>query len=133
MVQFLLRWVSSAVAFYITVVLGKMLHLHIWLAPGPKGILAAFIGAAVLGIVNAIIRPILQVLTLPITCMTFGLFSFVINAFTFWLVGFFVPGFNVTGFLASLFGSVVITIIGGLLHMVMSPFSGRDDRDDRQE
>src|SRR5476649_2045846 len=100
MVQFLLRWAASAAAFYITVMLGHMLHLRIWLAPGGKGVLAAVVAAAVLGTVNAVIRPILQFLAMPISCLTLGLFGFVINAFTFWLVGYVVPGFNVVGFLA---------------------------------
>src|SRR5262249_28295693 len=97
--HFFLRWAVAAAAFYLTVVIGRALHLSIWLAGGTKGVVAAILGAAILGVVNAVVRPILNLLALPITCLTFGLFSFVTNAAMFSLVGFFDPGFNVRGFI----------------------------------
>ena len=72
---------------------------------------AAVIGALVLGFVNAFIRPILVVLTLPITFLTLGLFVWVVNAFTLKLAASFVPGFTVEGFKAALVGSLLLAIL----------------------
>jgi len=67
----------------------------------------------VLALVNGLIGPALRILSLPITCMTFGLFGFVVNAIVFWIAG------RATGasmsFWSALFGSVVVTVVGGLL------------------
>ncbi|MEO7715465.1 MAG: phage holin family protein [Capsulimonas sp.] len=115
--QFLYRWAISAIALYLTVLLVQLLiHHGIWIAPGTKGVIAAVIAAAALGIVNAVIRPVVQLLTLPLTCLTFGLFSFVINALMFWLVGNFVDGFHVKGFIAPLLGSIIMGLISGILN-----------------
>ncbi len=73
--------------------------------------ISALIAALVLGVVNAILRPILVILTLPVTILTLGLFIFVINALLFWLVASIVPGFNVAGFWASMIGSILFSII----------------------
>ena len=75
------------------------------------GFTSAIIAAVVLGVVNAILRPILVILTLPVTILTLGLFIFVINALLFWLVASIVPGFNVAGFWASMIGSILFSII----------------------
>jgi putative membrane protein len=67
---------------------------------------------------NAVVRPILVILTLPVTILTLGLFLFVLNALLFWLVAELVPGFEVRGFLAALIGSVlysVITLVTGMV------------------
>src|SRR5579883_2877278 len=114
----ILRWILSAIALYITVFLGQMLHLGLWISHGTKGVVASLITVAVLAVVNAIIRPIVELLALPITCLTLGLFSFVINAILFWIVGQVMEpfGFHVRGFIAALFGSVVMSVIGGLLN-----------------
>jgi putative membrane protein len=119
--QIVYRWAVGAIALYITVLLAQYFHLGMWLDPGFKGAFAAVIAVAVLGIVNAVIRPIVQLLALPLTCLTFGLFSFVINALMFWLVGVVVPGFHVKGFIAPLFGSIVMSVISGMLnHLLIS-------------
>jgi len=73
--------------------------------------LAALVAALVLGLVNALIRPILVILTLPVTLLTLGLFLFVINAGLFWLVAELVSGFTVTGFWAALVGSILYSLI----------------------
>lgn len=75
------------------------------------GIYAAIISVLILGLLNAVVRPVLFILTLPITILTLGLFSFVINAFLFWFVASFVQGFSVNGFLAALLGSVIMTVV----------------------
>ncbi|MBM3287455.1 MAG: phage holin family protein [Candidatus Eisenbacteria bacterium] len=79
---------------------------------------AISLGAAalVLGILNAIIRPILVLLTLPITLVTLGLFVFVLNAAMIWLTSRVVEGFEVRGFGAALFGAILMTVISFVLN-----------------
>ena len=71
----------------------------------------AVVAAAALALVNALIRPLLVLLTLPATILTLGLFVFVINALLFWLVASFVKGFTVGGFWAAFFGAIVYALI----------------------
>ena len=117
--QVLVRWAVSAIALYITVLIAEHLKLHLAVDPGVPGIIASVIAVAVLAVVNTIVRPIVKLLALPITCLTLGLFSFVINAAMFWLVFSVVPGFHVKGFLAPLFASVVMSVINGVLSSVI--------------
>jgi len=79
------------------------------------GLLAALVAAFLLGIVNVIIRPILVILTFPLTLLTFGLFLLVINALMLWLVSALVRGFYVNGFWGALFGSILISIVSWIL------------------
>jgi len=113
--QLLLRWALGAVALYVTVLIGQKVGLPFWMAPGVAGVQGAIIFVLIFAVVNAIIRPIVGLLALPLTCLTFGLFSFVINALMFWLAGQVVPGFHVKGFVAPLFGSIVMTLVSGVL------------------
>ena len=86
----------------------------------------ALLVAIVLGFVNAIIRPILVILTLPVTILTLGLFIFVINGLLFWLVGSFIQGFVVQGFWAGFFGAIVYSLISWLLSaLILKPASPR--------
>jgi putative membrane protein len=71
----------------------------------------AMIVAVVLGLVNAFIRPLLILLTLPATIVTLGLFIFVINGLLFWFVGSFIKGFTVAGFWPALFGAIAYSLI----------------------
>jgi putative membrane protein len=73
----------------------------------------------VLGLINAVIRPVLVLLTLPATLLTLGLFIFVINGLLFWLVGSFVDGFTVSGFWAGVFGAIVYSIISWALSALL--------------
>jgi len=105
--SFLLTWLTAALSLLITA----------YLVPGLQfdSFITAAIAAGVLGLVNAIVRPILLLLTLPITLLTLGLFLFVINAFMLWLTGLLTPGFTVAGFLPALLGSLVLTLVSTLL------------------
>lgn len=76
---------------------------------------AALVGALVLAFINTLIRPVLVLLTLPVTLLTLGLFIFVINGLLFWFVGSFVPGFVVDGFWSGVFGAIVYSIVSWLL------------------
>ncbi len=76
-----------------------------------EGFYAAIIAALVLGVLNLLVRPLLIILTLPITIVTLGFFIFVINALLFSFVASFVEGFAVQGFLAAFIGSFVVSVI----------------------
>ena len=80
---------------------------------------AALIAGLVLGVVNAIIRPVLLVLTFPITLLTLGLFIFVINALCLALTAALVPGFEVAGFWSALGGALVVTIVSWILNALL--------------
>jgi putative membrane protein len=99
----LARWLVNAAA----------LMLVAYLYPGVtvESFGAALIAALVLGLVNAVVRPLLVLLTLPVTLLTLGLFLFVINALLFWFVAEVVGGFHVAGFGAALLGSILFSVI----------------------
>lgn len=94
------------------------LVLTTYLVPGiaVEGAYPAIIAALFLGIVNAVVRPLLVLLTLPVTILTLGLFIFVINAGLFLFVASFVDGFSVDGFFPALLGSVLVSIISGIVN-----------------
>ena len=73
---------------------------------------AALVAALVIGLLNTIVRPILVLLTLPVTLVTLGLFLFVINALMFWAASEMLPNFQVTGFGAALLGSLIYSLLG---------------------
>jgi len=73
---------------------------------------SAMLAALVIGLLNTVVRPILVVLTLPVTVLTVGLFLFVINALMFWLAAKLLDGFQVQGFVGALVGSVIYSILG---------------------
>lgn len=111
MPQFLLTWLVATISLMITA----------YIVPGfvVNSFFAAAIAAVVLGLVNAIIKPILVLLTLPLTVLTLGLFLFVINAFTIWLAGAITPGFRVVGFGPALVGSIVLTLVASGLNFLV--------------
>lgn len=76
---------------------------------------AALIGALILGLVNAVVRPVMILLTLPLTIVTLGLFLFVLNALMLWLAAALVPGFQISGFGAALLGSLLLTVLNILI------------------
>jgi putative membrane protein len=79
----------------------------------------ALLAALVFGIVNACVRPLMILLTLPLTILSFGLFLFVVNALMFRLAAALVPGFNVTGFGPALLGSIVLSLLNVLVAFVV--------------
>jgi len=83
------------------------------------GVMSALAAAFVLGLVNAVVRPLFVLLTLPVTVVTLGAFLFVINGLLLWLVSVFVPGFHVNGFLAAVVGSVLLSIVSWILTRVV--------------
>jgi putative membrane protein len=77
--------------------------------------MAALVAAFVLGIVNAVIRPVMIILTLPITLLTLGIFLLVINGLMLWIVSGLVPGFRVNGLFGAVLGSVLISLVSWVL------------------
>lgn len=88
-----------------------------YLIPGItiNGFTVAAIATLVMGLINAIVKPILLLFTLPLTILTLGLFLFVVNAISFSLVSYFTPVFTVNSFLDALFGSIVLSIVSSFL------------------
>ena len=88
---------------------------------------AALIAALVLGLLNTLLRPILVLLTLPVTVITLGLFLFIINALMFWAAASVLDGLRVTGFWAALIGSLIYSLCGMLIDVLIERlFPGRD-------
>ena len=105
--QFLITWLATAVSLIVTA----------FVVPGfaVVSFTSALIGAAVLGLVNAVVKPILILFTLPLTILTLGLFLLVVNAIALGLVSYLTPGFIITGFFPAVFGSVVLTFISAAI------------------
>jgi putative membrane protein len=82
---------------------------------------SAILGAIMLGLVNAFVWPVMVLLTLPFTILSFGLFLLVINAFMLWLVSVLVPGIRVQGFASALLGSLLLTLLNMGLASLMGP------------
>lgn len=101
---FLLRLVLTALVFYL---LPRFVHgIYV------DNATSALIAALIFGVVNAIIRPLVLLLTLPLTVLTLGLFIIVINALMFMLTAWIAPGFRVDGFYPALIGAIVMMIVG---------------------
>ncbi len=84
-----------------------------YIIPGIQvdGVYTALIAAIILGILNAVIRPIVVFLTLPLTILTFGLFALIINGLFFWFVSSFVKGFSVAGFWPAFLGALLMSLV----------------------
>ena len=90
-----------------------------------SGFTTALIAAFVIGLLNTIVRPVLVILTLPVTLVTLGLFLFVINALMFWAAAGVLAGFNVTGFGAALIGSLIYSLCGMVIDVAMERLFSR--------
>jgi len=80
---------------------------------------AALVAALILGLVNTLIRPVLLLLTLPVTVLSLGLFIFIINGFMFWLVAQWVDGFHVDSFLSAIGGALLYSVISWALSTLL--------------
>ncbi len=80
---------------------------------------SALIAALVLGLLNTLVKPLLVILTLPITIVTLGLFLLVLNALVFWLAGSILKGFQVNGFWWAVIGALVYSLVSGLLSSLL--------------
>ncbi len=105
------RWIMNALALLVAAAIVPGF--------GVASFYAALVGALVLGIVNTLIRPLLFVLTLPVNILTFGLFSFVLNALMLLLVGTIVKGVEVGGFVTAILAALVIWIVNALTYWLI--------------
>jgi len=106
--RFLARLVLNGVAIILAAYVLPGIHI--------AGPFAALVAGVILGFVNAIVRPVLFFLTLPLTLVTLGLFIFVLNAICFALTAWLVPGFSVDGFWWALFGALLVSIVSWILN-----------------
>lgn len=105
--MWIVRWFISAVALYIV----SKIVPGISLSNFSSALLAVFI----IALVNILIKPLLFLLTLPITVLTLGLFAFILNALMLLLAGNIIPGFHVEGFWAAFMGSILLSIVSTIL------------------
>lgn len=111
MMRFAVRLLVNAVAVFLAANLVPGIRVS---GPG-----VAIVAGIILGFVNALIKPVLFVLTLPFTIITLGLFIFVVNAICLALVAWLVPGLTISGFGAAFVGALVISIVSWLLHALL--------------
>ena len=102
--RLVLKWLLSAVAL--------LAVAYVYSGVQVNSFVSALIAAAVIGLLNAVVRPVLVVLTLPVTIVTLGLFLFIINALMFWSASGLLNGFQVAGFWAALLGSLIYSALG---------------------
>ena len=110
--KLLLKWLLSAAAL--------LFVAYVYEGVSINGYQAALIAAFVIGLLNTLVRPILVILTLPVTVLTVGLFLFVINALMFWSAASLLDGFNVTGFGAALIGSIIYSILSLIINSALA-------------
>ena len=109
--KIIVRWLLLAAAL--------LLVAHLYSGVTVKTFTDALWAALVLGLFNTLVRPLLVLLTLPVTLLTLGLFLFVINALMFWAAAGVLDGFNVTGFSAALIGSVLYSLCGMVIDVAV--------------
>jgi putative membrane protein len=109
--KLLAKWLLSAAAL--------LLVAYLYQGVEVRSFTAALIAAFVIGLLNAVVRPVLVLLTLPVTVLTLGLFLFVINALMFWAAASLLDGFQVRGFVAALIGSLIYSVIGMVIESAL--------------
>ena len=118
MLKIIVRWLLLAAAL--------LLVAHLYPGVVVKSFGAAMIAALVLGLLNTLLRPLLVLLTLPVTLLTLGLFLFVINALMFYFAAQLLDGLQVSGFAAALIGSLIYSLCGMVIDVAMERmFSSR--------
>ncbi len=105
------RWLVLTAAVLITAYLFDSIHVD--------SFLTALLASAVIGVLNMLLRPVLLVLTLPVNVLSFGLFTFLINALMLKIASGVISGFTVTGFWSTVFGAMVISIVSWILNIFL--------------
>jgi len=101
------RWLASALALLLVALIIPNIHVQdFW---------AALVAALVIGLINGVLGTVLRFLTMPINCLTLGLFSLILNAFLFWLASELVPGFDVIGVIAAFIGAILYGLLAGAI------------------
>lgn len=111
MIKLLAKWLLSAAAL--------LLVAYVYNGVEVQNFTAALIAAFVIGLFNTVVRPVLLLLTLPVTLLTLGLFLFVVNALMFWAAASVLDGFQVRGFLAALVGSLLYSVLGVVIESAL--------------
>lgn len=117
--KLIIRWFSVAVGFLVASRFVPGVHVD--------SFATAILLAAVWGILGVLVRPVLVILTLPVTILSFGLFIFVINAALFAWLGHIIVGFTVVSFSAALLGSLVMSVTGAVVHGLLDRIGGEED------
>ena len=111
MFRLIANWVLNALAlFIVSKILSGIQLTDFW---------SAMAAAVVIGLVNALVKPLFLILTLPINILTLGLFTLVINALMLWLASSVTPGFKIDGFGTALLGSILLSVVSTLLHALV--------------
>ena len=111
MMGLLVTWIANSLAIYTVA--------YVMSGVNVASFRAAFLAGAVLSLINAIVRPVLVVLTLPLTLLTLGLFYFIVTAFCLWLTSYFVPGFMIRGKLVTIVAAILISLISTLINSAL--------------
>jgi len=109
--KILIKWLLSAASL--------LFVAYVYSGVEVQSFTSALIAAFVIGLFNVVLRPVLVLLTLPVTIVTLGLFLFVINALMFWAAASVLSGFQVTGFVAALVGSLIYSVLGVLIESAL--------------
>ena len=112
MAAILVTWIANSLAIYCVA--------YLMVSVDVASLREAFIAGAILSLINAIVKPVVVLLTLPLTVVTLGLFYFVITAFCLWLTSKIYPDFAVQGFWATLFASILVGLFSAVIHSVLS-------------
>ena len=116
MSSLLLRWLLNTLALFVVVTVVPGFHYRSWIS--------LFIAAAVLGLLNAIVRPVLWLLTLPLTILTLGLFLLVLNAVMLKLTAALLPGFEIHGFWWAFLGALFLSAIA----LIIDPLTSKNEK-----
>ena len=112
---FLLTWIGNSLAIYAVAYLMRSVDV--------ASVLDAFLAGGVLTLINAVVKPILVILTLPLTIITLGLFYFLVTAFCLWLASYLVPGFMVRGVFSTILAAILVSIISAVLTTALTKAS----------
>ena len=116
--KLIIKWLLSAVAL--------LAVAYLYSGVAVTSFTGALIAAAVLGALNLVVRPLLVLLTLPVTVLTLGLFLFIVNALMFWVAASLVSGLNVNGFGAALIGSLIYSVLQLAIDFVLERLLFKD-------
>ena len=116
MTSILLTWVANSLAIYAAAYLLGGVDV--------ASLRDAFVAGAALSIINALVKPLLVLFTLPLTIVTLGLFYFVITAFCLWLASYLVPGFMIQGVLTTLVAAILISVFSAVINRILGNAAG---------
>jgi putative membrane protein len=120
MLLLMIRWLVITVAILLASTMVSGIRV--------ESLTTAIIAAAILGIINDFLRPVLLILTLPLTILTLGIFAFILNALMLLLVAYFVPGFEVNGFFSAFLGALIISIVSWIANRFIKIPNGKHNR-----